>query len=76
MMYAAEIGSGGMIHAQTFMKIGIGIQTIFKFCLSNLKVCGVGLRRCNEFGLHKVHDKFHDDRFRYLSIIMVITATV
>jgi hypothetical protein len=43
MMYAVEMGSGGMIYLPSFMKIGTGIQAILWFCLSNLKGCNVGI---------------------------------
>jgi hypothetical protein len=41
-MYAVEIGSGGMIHLP-FMKIGVGVQAVLKFCLRNLRGCNVGV---------------------------------
>jgi hypothetical protein len=42
-MYAVEIGSGGIIYIRSCIKIGTGIQAILRFCLSNLKVCNVGI---------------------------------
>jgi hypothetical protein len=38
-----EMDSGGMIHIQSFMKIGTGVQVILEFCLINLKFCNVGI---------------------------------
>jgi hypothetical protein len=37
------MGSGGMIKIHSFMKIGTGVQAIFRFCLSNLKGCNAGI---------------------------------
>jgi hypothetical protein len=36
-MYAVEMASCGVICVPSFMKIGTGIQTILRFCLSKLK---------------------------------------
>jgi hypothetical protein len=43
MIYTVEIGSGGVIHIQSFTKIGTGVQAILKFCLRNLRGCNVGI---------------------------------
>jgi hypothetical protein len=32
-----ETDCGGMIYIQSFMKVGVGHQTILRFCLSSLK---------------------------------------
>jgi hypothetical protein len=42
MMYAVKIDSGGIIYVQSIMKIGTGVQSILRFCLSSLKGCDVG----------------------------------
>jgi hypothetical protein len=39
-MYAAVMGSGGMIYIRSFIKIGIPATS--GLCLSNLKVCNIG----------------------------------
>jgi hypothetical protein len=41
MKCAVEMGSGGMINAQTFMKIGAGLQAILRFCPRNMRGCNV-----------------------------------
>jgi hypothetical protein len=38
-----EMGSGCMIYIPSFMKTGIGIIRILRFCLSNLRGCNVGI---------------------------------
>jgi hypothetical protein len=38
-----EVGSGGMIHTRSIMKIGKGVEGILRFCLRDLKVCNVGI---------------------------------
>jgi hypothetical protein len=43
MMHAIEMGSGGMIYIQRFMKIGTGVQAILRFYLRNLRGCNVGI---------------------------------
>jgi hypothetical protein len=37
------MASGGMIYLPSFMKIGIGVQGILRFCLRNLRGCDVGI---------------------------------
>jgi hypothetical protein len=37
------MGSGGIIHMQSFMKIGAGFQAILRLYLSNLNGCNVGI---------------------------------
>jgi hypothetical protein len=32
-----------MINIPSFMKIGIGVQAILRFCLENLRGCNVGI---------------------------------
>jgi hypothetical protein len=39
MKYAIEMASCSMIYIPCFMKIGIGIQAILRFYLSNLRGC-------------------------------------
>jgi hypothetical protein len=43
MNYVIEMGSGGMIYIQSFMKTGIGIQAKLRFCLSSFKCCDLGI---------------------------------
>jgi hypothetical protein len=43
MNYAVEMTSCGMISIPSFMKIGIGVQAILRFCLSKLNGCNVGI---------------------------------
>jgi hypothetical protein len=38
-----EMGSGGMIHIQSFMKTGKYVEEIWRFCLNNLKAFKVGI---------------------------------
>jgi hypothetical protein len=38
-----EIASCGIICISSFMKTGIDIQAIFRFCLSNLRGCNIGV---------------------------------
>jgi hypothetical protein len=40
---AVEIGSGGMIYEQSFMKTGIWVQEILKFFLSSFSGYNVGI---------------------------------
>jgi hypothetical protein len=42
MIYGVEMASYGMMFLPGFMKIGIGVQAILRFCLSNLSGCNVG----------------------------------
>jgi hypothetical protein len=43
MKCAVDMGSGGTICMQSYMKIGTGVRGILRFCLSNLKGCNVGI---------------------------------
>jgi hypothetical protein len=43
MMYAVEIPSCGMMFLQSCLKIGEGVEGIFRFCLSSLKGCDAGI---------------------------------
>jgi hypothetical protein len=43
MMYAVEMASCGTIYIPSFMKTGMSIQAILRFCLSNLNGCNVGI---------------------------------
>jgi hypothetical protein len=42
-VYAIEMASCGMIYAPSFMKIGIGVQAMLRFCLISLNGCNVGI---------------------------------
>jgi hypothetical protein len=42
MIYGNGMASYGMMILPSFMKIGIGVQGILRFCLSNLNGCNVG----------------------------------
>jgi hypothetical protein len=42
-MYAVEMAPCGMIYLPNCMKIGIGVQAILEFCLSNLNSCNVDI---------------------------------
>jgi hypothetical protein len=46
------MGSGGMINIPSFMKIGMGVQAILRFCLSNLRGCNVGI---TDGGIYELH---------------------
>jgi hypothetical protein len=60
------------------------VQTMLKFCLSNLRDCNVGitdgryLQSGHWDGLwwHDIGTKLHDDRFRHSSNIEVITSKI
>jgi hypothetical protein len=41
MKYAVETASCGMMYIPSFMKIGVYVQSILRFCLNNLKGCNV-----------------------------------
>jgi hypothetical protein len=43
MKCTVEMDSGGMICVPSFVKIGLGIEGILRFCLSNLNDCNVGV---------------------------------
>jgi hypothetical protein len=43
MKYAVGMASCGMTYVRDFMKTGIGVQAILRFCLGNLKGCNVGI---------------------------------
>jgi hypothetical protein len=38
-----EMASCGMISIPRFMKIGVGIQSVLRFCFINLRCCSVGI---------------------------------
>jgi hypothetical protein len=42
-MYGIGMTSYGMIFLPSFMKIGIGVQAVLRYCPSNLKGCNVGI---------------------------------
>jgi hypothetical protein len=68
----------------SFLKIGKGVQAILSVCLSNLIGCNVDItdegiydvHRSNGLRLHDIRTKFYDDRFRNLSNITDIIATI
>jgi hypothetical protein len=43
MKCAVDMGSGGTIYMQSFIKIGKGVQGILRFCLSNFKDSNTGI---------------------------------
>jgi hypothetical protein len=43
MKYAVEVYSCGVIYVPSFMKSSICVQVIFRFWLSNLGECNVGI---------------------------------
>jgi hypothetical protein len=43
MKCTSEMHSSGMIYTEHFMKIGIDVEAVSRFCLSNLKDCNVGV---------------------------------
>jgi hypothetical protein len=49
MKLAVEIASCSMIYVPSFMKIGIGVQTIFRFLLITLRGCNVGVSDGRDF---------------------------
>jgi hypothetical protein len=75
-----ETGSGGMICLLSFMKFGVGVQAILRFVLSNWNGCNVGITDGRDVrnGLRweDVRTKCHDDWFRHLNNLTVITATI
>jgi hypothetical protein len=49
MNYAVGLASCGMVHVQSFMKTGTGIQAMMRFCLRNLRGCNVGITNGTDF---------------------------
>jgi hypothetical protein len=43
MKCSVEMGLGGIIYIPGFMKAGVSVGGILRFCLSNLKGCNVGI---------------------------------
>jgi hypothetical protein len=43
MKQPAELPFCGMIYLLSFIKIGIGVQAILRFCYRNLRGCNVGV---------------------------------
>jgi hypothetical protein len=43
MKWSVEMGSDGMIHIPSFIKIGISVEGILRHCPSNLKGCNVSV---------------------------------
>jgi hypothetical protein len=43
MKYTVEMASCVIIYVPIFIKTGAGVETILRFCLSNLKSCNVGI---------------------------------
>jgi hypothetical protein len=84
MKCAIELASCGMIYLPRFMKISIDVQPILKFFLRNLKACNVGITDGRDLRSeplrwtqwHDIHTEFHEDWFRHLSNIAVITTTI
>jgi hypothetical protein len=48
MKYTIERASCSMIQIPSFIKIGIGLQAILRFCLRNLRGCNVGITDRND----------------------------
>lgn len=65
---AVEVASYGIIvYIPGFTKMRIGVQTVLRFCLRNLRTCNVGITdgvRC-----HVIHAKFHKGWFRNSRLI-------
>jgi hypothetical protein len=72
------------IYIPGFMKIGAGVQAILRLCPRNLNGCCLGITdvrdllctflRCPMW--HDLCTRFLENRFRHLSDITVITATI
>jgi hypothetical protein len=83
-MYAVEMGSGVIIYVSSFMKIGGGVEGILRFCLRNLKSCNAGITDERDLSISpliwaqvaRCTYQIHADRFRYLSNVTGITATI
>jgi hypothetical protein len=79
-----KMGSGGMLYSPSVIKIGINVQALLRFCLSNLKCCNIGIidRRdllCTPLKWAQVawyNTTFQDDRYRHLNNIIVITSKI
>jgi hypothetical protein len=49
MKYAVGMASCGVIYVPRFMKIGIGVQAILRFCFRNFRGCNVGITDGRDF---------------------------
>jgi hypothetical protein len=65
MKYTVELGSGGMIYALSFMKIGLGVEWILRFYISDLKNYNVGIT--DERDLQKYAFETGSDGMIYIS---------
>jgi hypothetical protein len=72
------------VYIPSFLQSIMGFQAILKFCLSSLKGCEVVIIDGRDLWSKQLKwaqvawysTKFHDDRFRHLSNIRVIIATI
>jgi hypothetical protein len=70
--------------SSSFIKIGTGVQTILRFCLSNLKCCNTAITDgrdlwCTPLKWAKVscyNTKFQGDQYWHLNNITAITSTI
>jgi hypothetical protein len=77
--YAVEMASCGMICIPSFINIGVGVQAMLRFCLTNLRRCKVLYYWWKEFmkyafemtscGVIYTHTKFLKDSFRHSEVI-------
>jgi hypothetical protein len=51
MKYAIKMGSGAMIYIPNFIKIGIGVQAVLRFCLRNLRGHNIGITDGRDLGI-------------------------
>jgi hypothetical protein len=66
------------------MKIDTGDQTILSFCFRNFRGCNAGITDGKNLlnaplkwtQVRDINTQFHDDLFRHLSNITVITASI
>jgi hypothetical protein len=84
MNYAVNMTSRGMMHIPSLMTIGSGIRVILKVLYKKFEAMALVLLTrefydvCHWNGVRgqDIYTKFNDDRFRHLSVITVITATI
>jgi hypothetical protein len=79
------MGWDAIIHVPRFMKIGKGVQAIIRFCFKKFRDCDVGITvgrdlwnapfKWTQHNI-RVYTKIHDDRFRHLTNVTVISATI
>jgi hypothetical protein len=55
-----EVASCDMIYILSFIKIGVGVQAILRFCLSDLRGCIVGI--ADERVIHRVTTHFRKEQ--------------